>query len=174
MARIISIQEEIELSLRLLEKEYDPFQMDLEWFKYELSIKAKRAGQTRPAEAPGGTGMPALMEHAARGKINRKDLSALLSGLDGLILRGQDLRYEPYDLNFYLEWKLETPRVYSIVTWFDMALSPRIINSRFPSTHLGFRFLTDQDSLGAFRSDLEMEFIGTSPTGRGDAPPRIN
>jgi hypothetical protein len=119
--------------------------------------------------------MSAVMErHAARGKINRKDLSALLSGLDGLILRGQDLRYEPYDLNFYLEWKLETPRVYSIVTWFDMALSPRIINSRFPSTHVGFRFLTEEASLRSFRSGIEMEFIGAAPIGSSDAPPLIN
>jgi hypothetical protein len=174
MAKIISIQQEIELSLGLLNKEYDPFQMDLEWFKYELSIRTngtREAGlpDSQTGRATAGCGNA----HAATGKINRKDLFTLLSGLNDLIQSGQDLRYEPYDLNFYLEWRIETPHVYSIITWFDMALSPRGLNSRFPSAHIGFRFLADQDALDAFRSGLEMEFIGstTAPT---DLPPLIN
>ena len=173
MARLVALKEEIALELRLVEMEYDPFQMDLEWFKYELAITIKRVGQAPLPEA--GTGTAGRVErHSARGKINRKDLSILLSGLDGLILRGRDLLYEPYDLNFYMEWKMETPHVFSIVTWFDMALSPRDINARFPSAHVGFRFLAEEDSLRTFRSQLEMEFIGTKQVAGGDAPGLIN
>lgn len=175
MARLFALQEEIELELRLLEREYDPFQMDLEWFKYELAIRIKRTGRAPAPDAGGGTAnLTRLERHAARGKINRKDLFVLLSGLDDLIQRGSDLRYEPYDLNFYMEWKMETPHVYSIVTWFDMALSPRDLKSRFPSSHLGFRFLAEEDALRTFRSGVEMEFIGSRPVAGGDAPGLIN
>jgi hypothetical protein len=175
MAKLLALQEEIELELRLLEKEYDPFQLDLEWFKYELALKIRRSGQPSLPDTRIRTKPAARLErHAARGKINRKDLADLLSGLDGLILRAQEMRFEPYDLNFYMEWKLETPHVYSIVTWFDMALSPRDLKSRFPSAHLGFRFLTEEDSLRNFRSGLEIEFIGSAPVHSSDAPPLVN
>jgi hypothetical protein len=175
MTKIISIKEEIALSLALLDKEYDPFQIDLEWFKYELSIMEKGARDARLPESTTGTATAAWLEHhAATGKINRKDFFTLLSGLDDLIQQGQDLRYEPYDLNFYFEWRIETQHVYSIVTWFDMALSPRTLNSRFPSAHIGFRFLADEESLSAFRLGLETEFIGSTTAARTDRPPLIN
>jgi len=171
MARLIALQEEIELELRLLEREYDPFQMDLEWFTYELAIKIKRP---EPDSAPGGGDSSRRQRHTGKGKINRKDLSILLAGLDELLDEGKDLRFEPYDLNFYMEWRLETQLVFSIVTWFDMALSPRNATSRFPSAHAGFRFLAEQDSIRTFRSDLEAECIGSKTAPGGEAPTLIN
>src|SRR5262249_40587460 len=155
MATLLALQEQIELELRLLEKEYDPFQLDLEWFRYELAVNIRRTSHTPAPDAGAEAGTPARLErHSATGKLSRKDLYSLRSGLDGLILRGQELRFEPYDLNFYMEWKIETPHVYSIVSWFDMALSPRDHTSRFPYSHVGFRFLAEEDSLSNFRSAL--------------------
>jgi hypothetical protein len=175
MARLVDLQEQIELNLKLLEREYDPFQLDLEWFKYELAVKVKKGGHAALLDAEDKAGAPAYHQrHATRGRINRKDLSILLTALDDLIRAGEEVRFEPYDLNFYMEWKLETPHVYSIVTWFDMALSPRDLNSRFPSAHLGFRFLAEEDSLRAFRSGLATEFMPPSAASDPDATARVN
>src|SRR5262249_28084660 len=143
-------------------REYDPFQMDLEWFKYELAIKINWPGEQQSAEIPGEAAVR-LERHAARGKINRKDLSILLAGVDDLILRGKDLKFEPYDLRFYLEWKMETEHVYSIITWFDLALLPREARRRFPSAHAGFRFLVEEASISAFRAGLEAESTSPGP-----------
>src|SRR5215831_7280714 len=91
MATLLALQEQIELELRLLEKEYDPFQLDLEWFRYELAVNIRRDSQTAFPDAQAEIGKSARLErHTARGKINRKDLSILLSGLDGLILRDRN------------------------------------------------------------------------------------
>jgi hypothetical protein len=146
----------------------------LEWFKYELAVTTDRGSELlSPA---GGTLIDTsrLKCRAVSGKINRKDLAILLSRLDDLIMKGQDMRYEPYDLNFYLEWRIETPHVYSIVTWFDLALTPRDLQARFPSAHVGFRFLADEDSLINFRSGVHTEFLGGTSQGHRDAPGLIN
>ena len=91
MATLLALQEQIELELRLLEKEYDPFQLDLEWFRYELAVNIRRDSQTAFPDAQAEIGKWARLDrHTARGKINRKDLSILLSGLDGLILRDRN------------------------------------------------------------------------------------
>jgi hypothetical protein len=175
MARLVDLQGQIQLDLRILRKEYDPFQLDLEWFHYELAVTPGLSSERRlPMGAPTSKPDSRLGNRAVTGRINRKDVSILLSNLDDLILRGQDLRYEPYDLNFYLEWKIETPHVYSIVIWFDMALTPRDLQARFPSAHTGFRFLADEDSLAAFRSAVEMEFLGEAPQGREEPSGLIN
>jgi len=175
MARLNDLQGQIALEFKLLTKEYDPFQLDLEWFKYELGATVAKVSERGSLATGAPTETHERREgHAVTGKINRKDLAILLSRLDGLILRGQDMLYEPYDLNFYLEWKIETPHVYSIVTWFDMALSPRDSLARFPSAHLGFRFLADEDSLIDFRSAVDREFLGGRSQELRETPGLIN
>lgn len=175
MARLHDLQAQIELEFSLLAKEYDPFQLDLEWFKYELAVTVGQGVEhlTTAAEAAAET-HERPERRAVSGKINRKDLAILLARLDDLIMKAQDMRYEPYDLNFYLEWKIETPHVYSIVTWFDMALSPRNLQARFPSAHVGFRFLAEEDSLLSFRAGIDAEFLGGELRGREEASGLIN
>jgi hypothetical protein len=175
MARLHDLQAQIELEFRLLAKEYDPFQLDLEWFTYELAVTVGHGVEhLTPAAGTASETRERREGHAVSGKINRKDLAILLTRLDDLIMKAQDMRYEPYDLNFYLEWKIETPHVYSIVTWFDMALSPRDSRARFPSAHLGFRFLAEEDSLLRFRSGIDAEFLGGALEGRDEAPGLVN
>ena len=155
MAAIRSIDDEIELSFRLMRKSFDPFQLDLEWFEYEISIKLRRQNES----AEDSEVLPATERHTVRGKINRKDLVALMRELDELLAGKDPLRFEPYDLNFYFEWSRETPRIFLIVTWFDLGLSPRRPDHRFPSAHSGFRFLAEESSIAEFRRALEEEFI---------------
>ncbi|HKF59098.1 MAG TPA: hypothetical protein VKJ45_26900 [Blastocatellia bacterium] len=175
MARLHDLQAQIELEFSLLAKEYDPFQLDLEWFKYELAVTVGQGVEHLTPAAEAATERDCRLERqAVRGKINRKDLAILLSRLDDLIMKAQDMRYEPYDLNFYLEWKIETPHVYSIVTWFDMALSPRDLQARFPTVYAGFRFLVEEDSLLSFRAGIDAEFLGGELRGREEAPGLIN
>jgi hypothetical protein len=152
MATLRSIEGEVELSLRLIDRTFDPFQLDLEWFEYELSIKLLRRQADRDAH------LPLVEHHSGKGKINTKDLAALLRDLDALLETGDPLRFEPYDLNFYFEWSRETPRIFLIVTWFDLGLSPRSHAHRFPSAHTGFRFLTEEGSISQFREAVEEEF----------------
>jgi len=152
VATLSSIQGEVQLSLRLLGKSYDPFQKDLEWFDYELSVEGRRLADSSANEPATGP-----LSHIARGRINRKDLNALLHALDDLTTQNQPMRFEPYDLNFYFEWSHETPLVYLIVTWFDAALASRRFDQRFPSAHVGVRFLADHDSLLGFRHALGEE-----------------
>lgn len=156
MALLASVQLEMRLSLRLLGKSFDPFQADLEWFEYELSIE----GGAPPVGAPGA----AVVEtRTATGRMNRKGFNELLRALDMLVGSGVPLRFEPADLNFYFEWSHETPLVYLILTWFDLAFSPRRLDQRFPAAHAGYRFLSDRDSLLAFREALEEEFLSAVP-----------
>jgi len=156
MAILASINGEVQLSMRLLSKTYDPFQKDIEWFAYELAVEGRR-----PPDSP-GAGVEGAVGYAARGQINRKDLNALLSGLDELTAGNGAMRFEPYDLNFYFEWSHETPLVYLIVTWFDLALSPRRFEQRFPSAHAGFRFLADHEALLGFRQAVGDESLAAA------------
>ncbi len=158
MAVLPSVQLEMRLSLRLLGKSLDPFQQDLEWFEYEVSM----AGGS-PAGDPSAAGRES---RAATGRINRKGFNDLLAALDALLAGSGALRFEPADLNFCFEWSHETPLVYLIVTWFDLAFSPRRLDQRFPSAHAGYRFLSDRDSLLAFREALEQEFLAAAPRRR--------
>ncbi len=162
MADLPSINGEIQLSLRLLGKSYDPFQKDLEWFEYELVVEGRERDHAPAPEAPEAPPVPTLERRAVRGKINRKDFNELLRGLDELIKQSRAMRFEPYDLNFYFEWSHETPLVYLIVTWFDLALAPRRFDQRFPTSHVGFRFLADANSLAEFRRAVEEEFMGAA------------
>ncbi|HEV2494730.1 MAG TPA: hypothetical protein VG204_16835 [Terriglobia bacterium] len=165
MAVLVSVTGEMRLTWRLLGKSNDPFQTDLEWFAYELSVEG-----CRPANAPGAEPIKmtssAPPSHVTCGTINRKDLSALLSGLDLLATENRPLRFEPYDLNFYFEWSHETPLVYLIVTWFDAALTPRRFDQRFPPAHVGFRFLTSHDAVVDFRQALAEESVAAAPAGQ--------
>jgi len=174
MATLTSINREIELSLRLIKKSLDPFQVDLEWFEYDLSIMLRRAADEGPQLRRSTERGSQIERHAVRGKINRKDFRELLREIDGLLNQDRPLRFEPYDLNFYFEWSRETPHVCLIITWFDLALSPRRLDQRFPTAHTGFRFLAEEDSLMQFRIALEEEF--TAPMQASDQPPerRVN
>jgi hypothetical protein len=156
VAVLSSIKGEMQLSLRLPGKSYDPFQKDLEWFEYELTVEGRLVGDS-PGNAPAEASTATPVSRSARGKINRKDLNTLLAALDELTTENRPLRFEPYDLNFYFEWSHETPLVYLIVTWFDAALAPRSFDQRFPPAHVGFRFLADHDSLVGFRRALAEE-----------------
>ena len=175
MATLSSIQGEMQLSLRLLGKSYDPFQVDLEWFEYELAIVGRRLpGEAPVLETRAEDPAPPTERRSIRGKINRKDFNQLLSDLDELVERSHPMRFEPYDLNFYFEWSRETRLVYLIVTWFDLALAPRRFDRRFPSAHAGFRFLTDAGTLEQFRRALEQEFAPSAQTAERRPPIRIN
>ncbi len=146
----------MQLSLRLLNKSFDPFQKDLEWFQYELSVEGRRLADSSAGELAADFSSEPV-SRTAQGKINRKDLNALLRALDQLVAEDRPMRFEPYDLNFYFEWSHETPLVYLIVTWFDAALAPRRFDQRFPSAHVGFRFLADHSALLGFRHLLAEE-----------------
>jgi|GEM_PF-3994345 len=166
MAVLASVTGEMRLTLRLVGKSYDPFQKDLEWFAYELSVEGCSPATTSGIE-PGRTASSAPPpSHATRGTINRKDLNALLSGLDRLVSENRPMRFEPYDLNFYFEWSHETPLVYLIVTWFDAALTPRRFDQRFPAVHVGFRFLTGHDAVVDFRQALVEETLTAAQAGQ--------
>jgi hypothetical protein len=154
MATLFSIEGNVQLQIRLLRTTLDPFQQDLEWFEYELSIESGSADQV--ADAPAAAGE----RRSARGRINRKEFNQLLRGLGDLIEHSVALRFEPRELNFYFEWSHETPQVFLIVTWFDLALTPRTLERRFPGAHAGYRFLADRDSLRAFRMRMGAEFDG--------------
>lgn len=153
MAILVSIGGEVQLSLRLLEKSFDPFQKDLEWFQCEL-----RAGAVASDQAEAEPSFP--VEHSVRSKLNRKEFNHLLEALDELAGPGAPLRFEPADLRFYLEWSHETPLVYLIVAWFDLGGGPRHAERRYPMAHAGVRFLTDETALRLFRAALETEFTG--------------
>jgi len=163
MAALASVDGEIELILSLVATSYDPFQLDLEWFEYELAVVARPPGipqgETREAFREALGEVPAVERRSVRGRFNRQDFAELLRSLDDLLEHAQPLRFEPYDLNFYLEWTLETPHVYLVVSWFDLAITPRRAEHRFPSAHAGFRFPTDRDSLARFRRALQEEFL---------------
>lgn len=164
MATLTSVHGEIHLALSLLSKSFDPFQLDLEWFEYELGVEGHReAAEGSTPRLPGPPESAAVERRSVRGRFHRQDFAELLRGLDDLLEQGQALRFEPYDLNFYLEWSLETPHIYLIVSWFDLALAARRFDHRFPSAHAGFRFPTDRDSLARFRRALEEEFLPSEP-----------
>lgn len=155
MAVLYSIQGEVQLSLRLLGKSFDPFQKNLEWFEYEMVVEAAPL-----AENDGGRHR--IERRSITGRMNRQEFNELLRGIDGLIVDSDPMRFEPFDLKFYFEWSHETPLIYLIVAWFDLALAPRTLEQRFPTAHAGFRFLTDKQSLQPFRHKLEEEFVGKS------------
>lgn len=157
MAVLASITGEMRLTLRLPGKRYDPFQKDLEWFEYELSVEGRRTADSPDAEPVKATPSTTPLGRVTRGTINRQGLDALLRGLDQLTAENRPLRFEPYDLNFYFEWSHETPLVYLIVTWFDAALAPRRFEQRFPSAHAGFRFLAEHEAVLEFRQTLAEE-----------------
>jgi hypothetical protein len=177
MAILTSISGEVQLGLRLLEKSFDPFQKDLEWFEYEL-----RAGAIPSDEGAGGeSGEPDLaaealfpVQHAVRGRMNRKEFNDLLHRLDELAGPGAPLRFEPADLKFYIECSHETPLVYLIIAWFDLGSGPRNPERRYPMAHAGVRFLSDAESLRIFRVALEVEFTGSSRAARPSPPLRVN
>jgi hypothetical protein len=152
MASLLSSAGDLQLNLQLLRTTYDPFQQDLEWFEYEVSIEAGvQNGITETAAQP-------EQRMVARGKFNRQEFNRLLRDLDVLIEQSRPLRFEPADLKFYFEWSHETPSVYLLVTWFDLALAARTLEQRFPASHSGFRFLADHASLRDFRRKIESEF----------------
>jgi hypothetical protein len=165
MAVLVSVTGEMRLTWRLLGKSYDPFQKDLEWFAYELSVEGRRQAETPGTELAKGSPSAPLPSHVTRGTINRRDLNALLGGLNQLTTENRPMRFEPYDLNFYFEWSHETPLVYLIVTWFDAALAPRRFEQRFPSAHVGFRFLADHDAVLDFGHTLAEESVA-APAGQ--------
>ena len=163
MATLCSVLGEIDLEFKYLSKEYDPFQVDLEWFQYEFSVSVRRIASAEN-EAPSE---PRQLECSRiHGRINRKDFSVLLKELDAFLSEGQELRFEPYDLNFYLEWSRETEHVCLIIAWFDLALAPRGLEQPFPTAHTGFRFLAEDSSVRQFRNALAREFLGDA----GPAP----
>ena len=157
MARLVSIDGAVILDLVLTGKFLDPFQKDLEWFEYAVSVEGRREPE------PEGSISFDEERRNVEGKLNRKEFSELLRGLDDLVAHSRAVRFEPADLNFYFEWSHETPNVFLIVTWFDLALAPRSLEQRFPSAHAGYRFLCDRSALLGFREDVEREFLaGTS------------
>ncbi|HUK91426.1 MAG TPA: hypothetical protein VLZ81_13560 [Blastocatellia bacterium] len=158
MAKLSSIQDDIELCFRLIGRSYDPFQVDLEWFDYELAVKVGKAPRCSDPEGDHSQA-PRRECDSVSGRINTKDFKDLLACLDELLAEGKDLQFEPYDLNFYLEWTRETEHICLIVSWFDLGLSPRELDHRFPTAHAGFRFLAEDDSLARFRKELEEEFL---------------
>lgn len=155
MATLSSVRDELEFELRCLGKEYDPFQMDLEWFEYELSVRVVGS----PSDDDEADDQINPEGSTIRGKINRKHLIDLIAELDALLSEGQVLRFEPPDLSFYLEWSRETEHVCLIVVWFDVALTPRSPDQAFPTAHTGFRFLADDRSVREFRKLLTNEFL---------------
>jgi len=168
MAKLASIQDDLQLSFRLIGKSYDPFQIDLEWFEYELDVKIGKDCGAGYISEEGTAGETRRQCSSVSGRINAKDFRDLLSGLDELLAEGKDLRFEPYDLNFYLEWTRETEHICLIVSWFDLGLSPRGLEHRFPTAHAGFRFLAEDESLARFRTELDEEFL--SPLGIHQVP----
>jgi hypothetical protein len=174
MATLSSVNGEVELSLRLMKKSLDPFQVDLEWFEYDLSIVLHRSAVDAASLNPSAGRESHIERHAIRGKFNRKDFRELLRGIDALLNQDQALRFEPYDLNFYFEWSRETPHVCLIITWFDLGLLPRRLDQRFPTAHAGFRFLAEEDSLIQFRITAEEEFTSPGQPSNTLAAPLIN
>ena len=152
MACLFSSAGDLQLNVRLLRTTFDPFQQDMEWFEYEVSVEGGL--QNNATEAPSE---PSLRT-AVRGKVNRQEFNQLLRGFDDLLERSQSIRFEPADLKFYFEWSHETPSVYLLITWFDLALAARTLEQRFPTAHHGYRFLADRGSLREFRRRLETEF----------------
>jgi hypothetical protein len=151
MASLFSNAGDLQLNVRLLRTTFDPFQQDLEWFEYEVSVEA--GFQNDAAEMAAEP----LVRTAVRGKLNRQEFSQLLRAMDDLLDRSQGMRFEPADLKFYFEWSHETPSVYLLITWFDLALVARTLEQRFPTAHSGYRFLADRGSLREFRRQLEAE-----------------
>ena len=169
MALLTSIQGEMQLALRMLGKSYDPFQQDLEWFEYEVLVE----GAPMVVGSEEGKFPTSAEVRRARGKFNRKELNDLLRSLDDLLDHSEPLRFEPGDLNFYFDWSHETPLVYLVVTWFDLAFASRRLDRRFPTAHAGFRFLADRESVMTFREDLEREFAPAALP-RKQSSPLIN
>ena len=153
MAKLTSIDGAVAFDLALRGKFFDPFQQDLEWFEYEAVVEGRRE--------PVPEGAISLDEErrSVEGRINRKEFNELLRGIDDLVAHSRSLRFEPADLNCYFEWSHETPNVFLIVTWFDLALSPRSLEQRFPSAHAGYRFLCERGALLGFRAEIEQEFL---------------
>jgi len=162
MAKLTSIDGAVVLELALRGKSFDPFQKDLEWFEYEAAVEGRREPE------PEGSISFDEERRSVEGQLNRKEFNDLLRGIDDLIAHSKALRFEPADLNLYFEWSHETPSVFLIVTWFDLALSPRSLEQRFPSAHAGYRFLCERGALLGFREEVEREFLlGTAvPAGR--------
>jgi hypothetical protein len=156
MASLLSSAGDLQLNVRLLRTSFDPFQQDLEWFEYEVSVEAGLADDTTETAA-----QPAIRT-AVRGNFNRQEFNQLLRALDDLLDRSCAMRFEPSDLKFYFEWSHETPSVFLLVTWFDLALSARTLQQRFPAAHGGYRFLAGIESLRAFRHQVEAEFTRPS------------
>ena len=71
MATLASINREIELSLRLIKKSLDPFQVDLEWFEYDLAIVLRRSPDDAPSISRPPERESHIERHAIRGKFNR-------------------------------------------------------------------------------------------------------
>lgn len=154
MASLLSAEGDLQLDLRLLGTTLDPFQQDLEWFEYAVSVDAGNGHVDAPTEA---AAKPTLQTHA-RGKINRKELEDLLRGMEDLAENSQSMRFEPADLKFYFEWTHETPSVFLIIVWFDLPTPARNLQQRFPMAHVGYRFLSDRDSLRRFCKQVAGEF----------------
>ncbi len=152
MASLLSSNGDLQLNVRLLKTTLDPFQQDLEWFEYEVSVEGGLQDEETETSA-----RPAL-HTAVQGKLNRQEFQQLLRDLDALLGPSQPMRFEAADLKFYFEWSHETPSVYLLITWFDLALSARTLEQRFPTAHNGYRFLADRESLQGFRRQLEAEF----------------
>jgi hypothetical protein len=134
MATLPSIAGDLHLSRRLVGKSYGPFQVDLEWFADELAIEGRRQSGDAPVlEPPAITPALSVERREMRGQVNRQDLIALLRGLDELLERSRELRYEPYDLNFHFHWSRETSHIYLMMIWFDLGLAPRRFDQRFPT-----------------------------------------
>ncbi|MGE0406191.1 MAG: hypothetical protein AB7O65_07825 [Candidatus Korobacteraceae bacterium] len=150
MASLFSSTGDLQLGMRLLATTLDPFQQDMEWFECELFVE----GGSHAVEASS----EASVKTAVRGRLNRQEFNQLVAGLDELLASSRPLRFEPADLKFYFEWSHETPSVFLIITWFDLALSARSLEQRFPVAHVGYRFLADRSSLRSFREQLEGEF----------------
>ena len=157
MATLSSVRGEMQLFFRLLGKSYDPFQMDLEWFEYEMCVEGRRQPAVAAEDASLDITVGVAPSSAARG-----------------LESPGPLRFEPRGLDFYFEWSRETPLVYLIVTWFDLALFPRGLDQRFPTAHGGFRFLTGADSLARFRRALEQEFVPSERTSERKPSTLIN
>ena len=153
MAKLSSIDGAVTLDLALRGKFLDPFQQDLEWFEYELVAEGKREPE------PEGSISFQEERRSVEGRVNRKEFNDLLRGVDELIAHSSALRFEPGDLNFYFDWSHETPNIFLVISWFDLALSPRSLEQRFPSAHAGYRFLCERGALLGFREELEREFL---------------